>query len=289
MAYEGTILVGRFEIERLAGRGGMGHVYLARDRATGGPAAIKIIQSEPSDSRRARFLREAQVLAELEHPAIVRYLSHGYTVQHEPFLAMEWLDGEELGLRLAREGVTAAAAVPLVRRIAEAIGHAHAHGVVHRDLKPNNVMLVGRDLARVKVLDFGVARVQAEAGMTRTGAAIGTPSYMAPEQARGGRDIDPRADVFSLGCILFECLTGRPPFTGDSIMATLAKILLEEAPRLREARADLPPRSTSCSRACSPRIRPGGRATAPRSPRSSPRSASSPRPAPRRRACATPR
>ena len=239
VAYEGTILVGRFEIERLAGRGGMGHVYRAIDRATGGAAAVKIVQDELSESRRARFVREAQLLAELEHPAIVRYLSHGHTERNEPFLAMEWLEGEELGTRLVREGVTARAALPLLRRVAEAIGVAHARGIVHRDLKPSNLMLVGGELARVKVLDFGVARVQAEA-MTRTGAAIGTPGYMAPEQARGSRDVDARADVFSLGCLLYECLTGRPPFSGESIMATLAKILLEDAPRLADARPDLP-------------------------------------------------
>jgi len=170
----------------------------------------------------------------------VRYISHGVTDGGDPFLAMEWLDGEDLGEWLKRDGLGAGQSVRLVRRVAEALGSAHARGVVHRDVKPNNLFLVGRDPERVKILDFGIARVQTADGMTRTGATLGTPGFMAPEQARGSRDVDARADVFSLGCVLFQCLTGQPPFIGDTAMAVLAKILLEDAPRLATMRPDLP-------------------------------------------------
>jgi tetratricopeptide (TPR) repeat protein len=230
--HEGVIVAERFELEKLAGRGGMGAVYRARDRATGGLAAVKILRDETAAEHRERFVREARVMSELTHPAFVRCL--GFSSEGDtPFLAMEWLEGQDLAQRLQGDGISAGDAIRMVTRVASALGAAHARGIVHRDIKPSNLFLVDGDVDRVKVLDFGIAHVQqAGAGMTRTGASIGTPRYMAPEQARGRRDIDARADVFSLGCVLFECLTGQPPFTGDSPVAVLMKILLEEAPRL---------------------------------------------------------
>ncbi|HTR52901.1 MAG TPA: protein kinase, partial [Kofleriaceae bacterium] len=237
MNHVGMLVGGRFEVESVAGRGGMGAVYRARDRERGGHVALKIVDA--AGNRAVRFEREARVLADLEHPAIVRYLAHGRTAAGEPFLAMEWLEGEDLAARLKREPVGARDAVRLVQRAAEALGVAHARGIVHRDIKPSNLFLVGGECARVKVLDFGVAHVQADA-LTRTGAALGTPSYMAPEQARGERRIDARADVFSLGCVLFECMVGHPPFVGENTMAVLAKILIEDAPRVSSLRGDLP-------------------------------------------------
>src|SRR5207302_1047317 len=153
----------------------------------------------------------------------------------------EWLEGEDLKQRLARTGLTAAESVALATRVAEALGAAHARGIVHRDVKPSNLYLPDGDLARVKVLDFGIARIlDGGQAQTRTGMLLGTPGYMAPEQARGGKELDARADVFALGCVLFECLTGRAAFVGEHVMALLAKILLEEAPRVSEVRADLP-------------------------------------------------
>ncbi len=240
MAYEGTVVAERFEIVSLAGEGGMGMVYRARDRSTGQAAALKILRDTKA-THRDRFAREAQLLAKLEHPAIVRYLAHGSTTRGEPFLAMEWLEGEDLAARLKKTGLGAAETIRLIRLAANALGAAHACGVVHRDIKPSNLFLVDNEVDRVKVLDFGIAHIQASAdAMTRTGAAIGTPGYMAPEQARGSRDIDARADVFSLGCVMFECLAGRPPFVGDTSMAVLAKILLEDAPRLGKVCTDPP-------------------------------------------------
>ncbi len=219
----------------------MGGVYRARDRATGGVAAVKILHDEAPGTHRDRLEREAKLLSELTHPAIVRYLAFGSTDRGQPYLAMEWLEGEDLAVRLKRVGLGAGEAVRIATRVAAALGAAHARGVIHRDIKPGNLFLVDGDPDRVKVLDFGIARIQAaNDAMTRTGTAIGTPSYMAPEQARGSSDLDARADVFSLGCVLFECLCGRPPFRGSNAGAVLAKILLEEAPSIRAMREDLP-------------------------------------------------
>src|SRR5262249_42488509 len=127
----------------------------------------------------------------------------------------------------------------LVERIASALSVAHARGVVHRDVKPSNIFLVGKNVAGAKVIDFGMARVVGKVQLTRHGETLGTPAYMAPEQARGLTDIDARADVFALGCVLFECFTGRPPFWAEQPLAVMAKILIEEAPYLTTVRPDL--------------------------------------------------
>src|SRR5262249_49662727 len=161
---------------------------------------------------------------ELRHAGIVRYVAHGETPDGELFLAMEWLEGEDLASRLRRMPLTTDETVALGKRVAEALAIAHARGVVHRDLKPSNLFLVDNDVERVTILDFGIARLCDAARVTQTGAVLGTPGYMAPEQARGNDEIDPRADVFALGCVLFECLTGSPAFPGDHFMAILAKI-----------------------------------------------------------------
>jgi len=244
----GDLVSDRFEIEQKAGSGGMGVVYRAKDRHTGEPVALKVLHVSGSEAR-ARFGREARVLADLTHPGIVRYVAHGETPKGERFLAMEWLAGEDLQDRLRREGLTLSESVRLALRVAEALAVAHARGIVHRDLKPSNVFLVDRQVDRVKVLDFGIARRKAggsDATMvetffgTSTGMVVGTLGYFAPEQARGARDIGPAADVFSLGCVLFRCVTGRQPFVADDPSAVLAKILFDEAPRARELRSDVP-------------------------------------------------
>ncbi|WP_437991739.1 protein kinase domain-containing protein [Sorangium sp. So ce145] len=235
----GDIVADRFLIERLAGSGGMGSVYRALDRHTGETAALKVMSGRGLEHGE-RFAREAQVLAELRHPGIVRYIAQGATESGEPWLALEWLEGESLGDRLRRRGLTIAESVTLGLRVAEALAEAHRHNVVHRDLKPSNLYLVDKSVEQVKLLDFGIARLTSLAPLTMTGVVMGTPFYMAPEQARGERDVGTQADVFALGCVLFHCLTGRPPFVGDDIHTALLRVVLDEAPRLRDLRADVP-------------------------------------------------
>ncbi len=218
----------------------MSVVYQATDLSTGGDVAFKVLR-EVEGLDPERFTREAQVLAELSHPAIVRHIAHG-SLDGRAWLAMEWLTGEDLYDRLERQGLTVAEGVAVARRVCEALGAAHARGIVHRDIKPPNVFLPDGDVARARVLDFGIARTARGArALTRTGAVLGTPGYMAPEQVRGERDIDARADLFSVGCLLFECLAGRPAFEGDTPVAILARILIDQAPRVSTVRTDIPP------------------------------------------------
>jgi serine/threonine protein kinase len=232
----------RFLIERLAGSGGMGAVYRALDRTSGQHVAVKVMSRQKDEKR---FHREAAVLAELSHPRIVRYVAHGVAPDGTAFLAMDWLDGEDLAARLARLAHGAGAAftveesLRLVRNASLGLSFAHARGVIHRDIKPSNLFLVGGDPEAVRVIDFGVARLEAgAAALTREGTSLGTVGYMAPEQAADASDVDARADVYSLGCVLFECLTGRAPFVGGSA-ALVAKVLRQPPPRPSTLRPEL--------------------------------------------------
>jgi len=236
----GTLIARRFEIERLAGRGGMGAVFRARDVTTGDAVALKLLEGDSADVE--RFGREATALSELHHPGIVRYVSHGLTTEGRPFLAMEWLDGEDLNRRLARGPLAVAECVELGRRVGDALSVAHGRGIVHRDVKPSNLFLPGGRVEDVKLVDFGVVRMLgwSPGPHTRPGLIVGTPGYMAPEQARGDDLIDARADVFALGCVLYECLTGQVAFPGELLMAVLAKILFSETPSIRERRPEVP-------------------------------------------------
>jgi hypothetical protein len=217
----------------------MGEVWKALDQASGQPVAVKLLPANALEDA-ARFAREAQTLAELSHPRVVRYVAHGAEAGEDPYLVMEWLDGEDLAARLARGPLSVDESVALAVTVAEALAFAHERGVVHRDLKPGNLFLPGGLLSAVKILDFGVARAGRATRMTRTGMLIGTPGYMAPEQARGETNLDARADVFSLGCVLFECLTGEPAFGGKHLAAILTKVLFEETPSVRSARPAVP-------------------------------------------------
>ncbi|TKD09421.1 serine/threonine-protein kinase PknK [Polyangium fumosum] len=230
---------GRFAIERLASAGGMAEVYRALDHATGARVALKVLHAAGAPFA-GHFARESYVLAELDHPGIVRYVAHGAAPSGELFLAMEWLEGEDLAQRLKRGPLSIAETLTLGVRVAEALGAAHARGVVHRDIKPSNLFLPDRDIGRVKILDFGIARPQATRPATRTGILLGTPGYMAPEQALGARTVDPRADVFALGCVLYECLAGRPVFEAEHLMVLLSKMLAPEPPRPADVRPDTP-------------------------------------------------
>ena len=227
---------GRFRLVRRAGAGGMGVVFHADDLERGGPVAVKIVAGSALELE--RFTREAEVLAGIDDPRIVRYLAHGAHGDAR-YLALEWLDGEDLSRRLARGPMDEDEVLRLAHGLAEALAVLHARGVVHRDIKPSNVFLVGGSVDAVKLLDLGVARdLSGGLGLTATGATIGTPAYMAPEQARG-EPVDARADLFALGCLLFESLTGRTPFHADHPIAALARLLFEDAPRLADLRPDL--------------------------------------------------
>lgn len=227
----GDLVADRFRVDRQIGRGGMGAVYRAFDtRNDDTPLALKVLHDLESSSV-ARFHREASLLARLVHPAIVQYVAHGLTPDGNPFLAMEWLEGEDLAVRLKRGPLTPDETVRLAMRVGSALGFAHELGVVHRDLKPGNIHLEAGDVSRARVLDFGVALARsATLTLTATADVVGTPFYLAPEQARGAHHVTPRADVFSLGCVLFECLTGRKAFDGDSVLAVLAALMVCENP-----------------------------------------------------------
>ncbi|NUQ73935.1 MAG: serine/threonine protein kinase [Polyangiaceae bacterium] len=235
------VITRRFEVEEKIGSGGMSTVFRARDRESRRNVALKVLR-RGGMADVDRFDREARVLADLTHPGIVRYVTHGETDEGDPFLAMEWLDGVDLAELLRRRTkLLPSDAIRLGVQVAEALAEAHAHGIVHRDIKPSNIFLEGGDIGRVKLLDFGMARWSQVARMaTITGTVLGTPAYMAPEQARGDKKVGPQADVFALGCVLFECLTGKPAFAGDHMLATLSKLLLEEPPSIRRENKDVP-------------------------------------------------
>ncbi len=234
---EGMVVGGRFELRSRASSGGMGTVFRARDLESGADVAIKAML-DLDTQHKERFEREARVLSQLTHPAIVRYVAHGTTRAGQGYLVMEWLEGEDLAARLTRGPLTVREAVLLVRRVADGLAAAHALGVVHRDVKPSNIFLPSRKVEAAKIIDFGIARSGARA--TRTGALLGTPGYMAPEQARGKSLIDARVDVFSLGCVLYECLTGARAFEGNDLLETLARILLHTPRRPRSAAPGVP-------------------------------------------------
>jgi tetratricopeptide (TPR) repeat protein len=237
----GTVIAGRFTLEALAGRGGMGTVYRATDSLSGLPVALKLLHPSSNPDAPRRFLREAEVLSSLRHPGIVSYVAHGHPAQEQPFLAMEWLEGENLAQRLSYEPLRLEESLSLLHRAAQALSAAHQQGVIHRDLKPSNLFLRHGRPEDVVLLDFGLARhVVPSTAITASQMTLGTPGYMAPEQVSGQSQLTPGADVFSLGCVLYECLTGLPPFRAPHLAATLAKILFTEPTPLRELRPELP-------------------------------------------------
>jgi eukaryotic-like serine/threonine-protein kinase len=234
----GDVIAERFELEAEVGAGGMGSVFRARDRESGERVAIKFLHADHADhdGSVSRFERECETLQRLEHPGIVRYLAHGD--RPAPFLAMAWIEGETLAHRIEETGLSLAESIAVARRLAEALAVAHAAGVVHRDLKPTNVIL--REGLDVTLIDFGVSRVADSVPLTRTGITVGTPGYMSPEQVRGARTLDGRSDVFVLGAVLHECITGQPAFCGTNPMAMQVKICLADAPLLTRWCAEAP-------------------------------------------------
>ena len=237
--------LGRFEISSVLGQGAMGVVYLAHDPEIDRPVAIKTIhpeaaRGESASEVEARFLKEAKLAGRLQHPNIVTVYDVGRD-RDLYFIAMEFVEGRPLGRYLGggSEELPLAAKVAIVRQAAEALAHAHERGVVHRDVKPGNI-LIAKD-GRVKVTDFGIGKFTSAStsDMTRTGQMIGSPAYMSPEQVRGEK-VDGRSDLFSLGVVLYELLTGARPFPGESITTLVYQILHTEPRDPREIRSDLP-------------------------------------------------
>jgi len=234
----GDVLAEKYRLVSELGRGGMGAVWRAEHLVLRSPVAVKLVLARVADSEplRARFLREAQAAAALRSPHVVQILDFGVH-DDTPFMVMELLEGESLRERLARVGVLSPEdTARIVSHVARALVKAAEAGVVHRDLKPDNVFLVRNgDDEVAKVLDFGIAKAggleEATAGAaTQTGAVLGTPHYMSPEQARGTRAVDHRADLWALGVIAFECITGRRPFDSPVLGDLLVKICTDPVP-----------------------------------------------------------
>ncbi len=238
----GEVVAGRFCIERFVARGGMGDVYRAVDQQTGAAVALKrLVSSRPVFTDRMNL--EARALMDLSHPAIVRYVAHESDPDRGMFLAMEWLDGVTLTERLKTRPLDIEDSLALAARVADGLGAAHARGMVHRDIKPLNLMLADGRADRPMILDFGIVRLDRWQDITGTGVGLGTPEYMAPEQARCAPEIGPPADIFALGCVLFKCVTGQTAYRGKRLEAILAKIAtVASPPRVSQVTPDIPPR-----------------------------------------------
>jgi serine/threonine protein kinase len=238
------VLAGTYTIEGEIGRGGMGVVYRARDERLHRRVAIKVLPPEFAfqEEIRARFTREAQTAARLSHPHVVPIYDVGNTGDLVYFV-MGYVDGESLGARIKRRGQLPAEEVRrIMKEVADALAAAHALSVIHRDIKPDNILLDGTR-GRVMVTDFGIAKaLQGGSGATLTsaGVAIGTPSYMSPEQAAGEKEIDGRSDLYSLGIVAYQMCTGQPPFTAPTVAGILMKQITEPAPMVSDSRGDMP-------------------------------------------------
>ncbi len=239
----GQVFADRYRVAALLGSGGMGQVYRVRDLQADCDRALKILhphdEDEPDTDRSGRFRREAQILAKIQHPAVPRILDSGVS-SGQLFIVTELIEGVDLKLAIRKRGPwPIGEAVTIGATLAQALAAAHALGIVHRDVKPNNVML--QNDGRVRLLDFGLARGRGVdmATLTKTGVIVGTPAYMSPEQCQA-LAVDERSDVYSLGAVLFELLTAKLPFTAPTPMALAMKHIMEQAPSPRSIRPELP-------------------------------------------------
>jgi serine/threonine-protein kinase len=240
----GTVLAGRYLVERRIGEGGMGLVYAGFHRDIDKRVAIKVLRDDLSRRPEvvARFRQEAKSASRIGHEHIVDIFDFGETARGSSYFIMEFLEGEDLASLLGRQGTVAPArACSIVLQCCRALGATHAKGIVHRDIKPENIFLTQRDGVEdfVKIVDFGIAKmsdIETDGApgrkLTKTGMIFGTPEYMSPEQA-AGKDLDHRVDIYALGIILYECLAGRVPFEGDTFMGVLTQHLFAELPAIK--------------------------------------------------------
>lgn len=243
----GDIIGGKYRVERIIGQGGMGTVVRARHTLLEQDVAIKVLATELAEDPQyaARFLREAQTAVSIKGEHVVRVLDVGTRENGAPFMVMEYLDGQDLGAVIETSGpLHIADAIDYVLQSSEALAEAHVAGLTHRDIKPSNLFLAKRSDGSplVKLLDFGIAKPAAvtDTRLTATGAAMGSPSYMSPEQVRNAKNVDHRSDIWSLGASLHELLTGVPPFRAETFPALCAAIIADEPTALREKRKDAP-------------------------------------------------
>jgi len=236
-----SALSDRYRVLSEIGRGAMAFVYLAERASDSLRVAIKVMDPDMTLGLGVeRFLREIKISADLKHPHIVPILDHDNS-SDLMYYVMGYVDGESLRALMLRDGqMEIDEALRLSREVGTALAYAHANGVIHRDIKPENVLLSD---GHAVVADFGVARAIQEARedvLTEPGVALGTPDYMSPEQARGTRRLDGRTDIYSLCCMLYEMLAGRPPFPGDNESAVMARRIMEDPPHIRDVRKDVP-------------------------------------------------
>jgi eukaryotic-like serine/threonine-protein kinase len=237
----GEVVADRYELEELVGTGGMSSVFRARDRLLERSVALKILHEHyvADPEYVERFRREARAVAQLAHPNIVTVIDRGEQ-EGRQFIVFEYVDGENLKEVVNREGaLPVREAIELALQVARALGYAHERGIVHRDVKPQNVIL--NEEGRAKVTDFGIARSLDVDGVTQTGTVLGTSDYIAPEQAQG-QEVDAQTDVYSLGVVIYELLTGEVPFGGESFVAVAMQHVNEPPPSVVEHRPDVPPR-----------------------------------------------
>lgn len=253
-ALAGEIVAGH-ELLRSLAAGGMGEIYLARHRALGMERAIKVIRTDLRDdgAARERFVREAQVLARLQHNSIVQIIDFGELPNGWPFLAMEYIDGPNLDQVVEKGPMPLPSALLVLEQIALALDYAHKRSVIHRDLKPGNVLVRDGDVRQVKVIDFGLAYTQgteAHKRLTLEGQLVGSPLYMAPEQADGRLDVTQAVDVYAFGGIAYTLITGIPPFHGMSLLRLIAAHADDVPPRVSSRFPDVPPFLDSLLFAC---------------------------------------
>jgi serine/threonine-protein kinase len=247
-ALVGSVVAGKYRIDRVLGRGGMGAVFSATNTTIGKRVALKFLTREAArdTSATARFQREAEAAGVIESEHIVHVFDSGTTEEGLPFLVMELLSGEDLRSRLQRDGtLPVRESVEIATQVLRGLVRAHAAGIVHRDLKPDNVFLCRRDdgSTHAKIVDFGISKLshgRAAKTLTRRGTVLGTAYYMAPEQAQAAEGVDHRADLYGVGTILFEMLAGRPPHVAPTHEAVLVAICTKDAPDVRTLRAETP-------------------------------------------------